>query len=157
MSSLSVGMSPFVPDYNKFTQNPQTVINTDAKAQDVIKENTAAGVKQKKAEGVQECQTCKNRRYQDGSNDPGVSFKTPGHVSPEASYAAVASHENEHVSNEQANARSNGRRVVSQSVQIFMETCPECGKAFAAGGVTKTTTAAAHAHNETKGAETEQT
>ena len=24
-----------------------------------------------------ECQTCKERKYQDGSNDPGVSFKTP--------------------------------------------------------------------------------
>ena len=29
-----------------------------------------------------ECQTCKNRRYQDGSNEM-VSFKAPGHISPE--------------------------------------------------------------------------
>lgn len=30
-----------------------------------------------------ECQTCKNRRYQDGSDDPGVSFKTAGKINPE--------------------------------------------------------------------------
>ena len=29
-----------------------------------------------------ECQTCKNRKYVDGSDDPNVSFKTPGHIDP---------------------------------------------------------------------------
>lgn len=33
--------------------------------------------------GLEECQTCKNRKYQDGSNDPGVSFKAATHVAPE--------------------------------------------------------------------------
>ena len=46
-----------------------------------------------------ECQTCKNRKYVDGSNESNVSFKAPGHISPEASFAAVSSHEQEHVSN----------------------------------------------------------
>ena len=27
-----------------------------------------------------ECQTCKNREYVDGSNEPDVSFKTPGKI-----------------------------------------------------------------------------
>ena len=35
-----------------------------------------------------ECQTCKNRRYQDGSNEM-VSFKSPGKIRPEEAYAKV--------------------------------------------------------------------
>jgi hypothetical protein len=139
---LSVGMTPFVPDYNKFTQNPQTAINTDTKAQDVVKENTAAGVRQKKAGGVQECQTCKNRRYQDGSNDPGVSFKSPTKISPGAAGSAVRAHEQEHVSRNASKAEREDREVISSSVQIFTAICPECGKPYVAGGETRTVTAA---------------
>ena len=39
-----------------------------------------------------ECQTCKNRKYQDGSNDPSVSFKTPTKLSPDKAAYAVRSH-----------------------------------------------------------------
>ena len=66
------------------------------------------------AEGV--CQTCKKRKYQDGSDDPGVSFKTPTNVAPELAASAVRGHEQEHVVREQAEARREGREVVSQSV-----------------------------------------
>lgn len=99
------------------------------------------GEKRLKQMGVVECATCNSRTYVDGSNDPGVSFKSPSHVSPEASFGAVMSHEQEHVANEQANAKSNDAQVVSQSVRIFTSICPECGKAYASGGVTKTTVA----------------
>ena len=44
-----------------------------------------------------ECQTCKNRKYVDGSNENDVSFKTPGHIDPGNSAAAVMGHEREHV------------------------------------------------------------
>lgn len=88
-----------------------------------------------------ECQTCKNRTYQDGSNDPGVSFKTPGHIDPVSAGVVVRAHEQEHVSNEQAKARAEGRRVVSQSVSITTATCPECGRVYVSGGVTRTVTA----------------
>ena len=44
-----------------------------------------------------ECQTCKNRKYQDGSDDPGVSFKTATNVAPEQAASAVRGHEQEHV------------------------------------------------------------
>lgn len=91
--------------------------------------------------GVVECQTCANRVYQDGSNDPGVSFKSPTHLDPSQAASAVASHEQEHVTREQADAKANGREVISQSVQIFTSVCPECGKTYVSGGVTKTTTA----------------
>ena len=51
------------------------------------------------AEGSKgECQTCKNRKYQDGSNE-NVSFKSASHISPEAAGIRVAAHEAEHVSN----------------------------------------------------------
>lgn len=94
-----------------------------------------------KRTGRIECQTCKRRRYQDGSNDPGVSFKAPGYISPESSAATVRAHEQEHVVNEQARAQQEGRRVVSQSVRLFTSVCPECGKAYVSGGETRTVTA----------------
>lgn len=90
--------------------------------------------------GVVECSTCANRVYQDSSNDPGVSFKSPTHLNPSQAASAVASHEQEHVTNEQADAKANDREVVSQSVQIFTSVCPECGKTYVSGGLTKTTT-----------------
>lgn len=98
--------------------------------------------KQMKKIGAIECLTCKNRKYVDGSDDAGVSFKTPTHVSPESSGAAVISHEQEHVSREGAKAQAEGRKVVSQSVRIFMDVCPECGRVYTSGGKTTTTTKA---------------
>lgn len=89
-----------------------------------------------------ECQTCKNRKYQDGSDDPGVSFKTATNVAPEQAAAAVRGHEQEHVVREQAKARREDRHVVSQSVSIQTAICPECGDVYVSGGTTRTTTKA---------------
>ena len=102
---------------------------------------TSTEVQQLKRSGKLECQTCKERTYQDGSNDPGVSFKAPGHISPESSASVVMAHEQEHVGNEQANAKKDGSRVISQSVRIFTAVCPECGRVYVSGGETRTTTA----------------
>ena len=107
------------------------------------RKNTAAEMQMLKSMGKVECETCKNRTYQDGSADPGVSFKAPGHIDPGSSGAAVRAHEQEHVTNEQARARSEGKRVVSQSVRIFTSVCPECGRAYVSGGETRTVTASA--------------
>ena len=90
--------------------------------------------------GVEPCQTCEGRKYQDVSNDPGVSFKSPTHVSPEASGAAVAAHEGEHVRREQASAQTKNQKVVAQYVQYSTGVCPECGKTYVAGGRTTTMT-----------------
>lgn len=87
-----------------------------------------------------ECQTCKNRKYQDGSDDSGVSFQTPTRVDPKAAGAAVRSHEQEHVSRNQAKADREGNEIVSQSVTIHTGICPECGKVFVSGGTTRTVT-----------------
>lgn len=87
-----------------------------------------------------ECQTCEDRKYQDGSNDPGVSFKTPTNISPEQAASAVRGHEMEHVVREQAAARREGKEIVQQSVTIHTAICPECGRAYVSGGTTRTTT-----------------
>ena len=89
-----------------------------------------------------ECQTCKERKYQDGSNDPGVSFKTPTNIAPEQAASAVRGHEQEHVAREQAKAQREDREVVSQSVTYHTAICPECGKVYVSGGTTRTSTRA---------------
>ena len=89
-----------------------------------------------------ECQTCKERKYQDGSDDPGVSFKTPTNISPDQAASAVRGHENEHVVREQAKAQREDRKVVSQSVTYHTDICPECGKVYVSGGETRTVTKA---------------
>ncbi len=88
----------------------------------------------------QECQTCKHRTYQDGSNDAGVSFKTPTHIAPGASAAMVSSHEQEHVMRERANAKASGGEVLMQTVILHGAVCPECGRPYIAGGTTRTVT-----------------
>lgn len=84
-----------------------------------------------------ECQTCKNRRYQDGSDEM-VSFKTPGKISPGESYAKVRSHEQEHVTNAVAEGNKPGKELVSASVSLKTAICPECGRSYIAGGTTRT-------------------
>lgn len=87
--------------------------------------------------GVEECQTCKSRKYQDGSNE-NVSFKAAAHVSPQAAGSAVRSHEGEHVSNAYTKAAKEGGKVVRASVSIHTSVCPECGRTYVSGGTTNT-------------------
>lgn len=102
-----------------------------------------------KLPGLQECQTCSKRHYQDKSNDAGVSFKAPTYIAPENAASAVSAHEQEHVRNERLNAARDGRQVISQSVRIFMDTCPECGRVYVSGGETRTVTASRPASPQT--------
>ncbi len=102
--------------------------------------NTASSQSEKGRFDRNECQTCKNRRYQDGSNDPGVSFKTPGKIDPSVSQSRVRAHEYEHVFRERSKALREGREVVSQSVMLQTGICPECGRAYISGGTTRTVT-----------------
>lgn len=90
-----------------------------------------------------ECETCENRMYQDGSDDPGVSFKMPTKISADQAAAAVRGHEMEHVVRERAKAEREGREVISQTVTIQTAVCPECGRVYVSGGVTRTVTAKA--------------
>lgn len=88
-------------------------------------------------EPAEECQTCKNRKYKDGSDEM-VSFKTPQHVSPESAASAVRAHEQEHVSNAYKKAATDNGKVISASVSIHTAVCPECGRTYVSGGTTHT-------------------
>lgn len=114
-----------------------------------VKEQEGSGKEQKVgAEGAQaameegKCQTCEKRKYQDESDDMGVSFQSPTNIAPEQVASAVRGHENEHVVRERAKAQQEDRRVVSQSVTLHTDICPECGKVYISGGTTRTVTAA---------------
>ena len=85
-----------------------------------------------------ECQTCENRKYQDGSNESDVSFKNASKVAPEAAAGAVRSHEQQHVSNAYDKAAKGNGKVISATVQIHTSCCPECGKTYVSGGTTRT-------------------
>ena len=112
-------------------------------------ESGGAGDIQKAAEDGK-CETCENRKYQDGSDDPGVSFKTATRIAPEQAAAAVRGHEMEHVVREQASAAREDRKVVSQTVSIHTEICPECGDVYVSGGTTRTVTAAENQPEQAK-------
>ena len=115
-------------DDDSVQQAENPVLSESKSAQEVMEEG--------------ECQTCKERKYQDGSDDPGVSFKTPTNIAPEQAASAVRGHENEHVIREQAKAQREDRKVVSQSVTYHTAICPECGKVYVSGGTTRTVTRA---------------
>ncbi len=85
-----------------------------------------------------ECQTCKERKYQDGS-DENVSFKSAQHIAPEAAAARVRGHEQEHVANAYSKAARDGGKVINASVSIHTAICPECGRTYVSGGTTNTT------------------
>jgi len=99
------------------------------------------------------CLTCENRRYVDQSDDASVSFQTPTKINPNAAGAAVAAHEQEHVRNEQARAHRDDREIVSQTVTLTYDTCPECGKRYVSGGTTKTTSISKSDSDNTPGSD----
>ncbi|MDD2972673.1 MAG: hypothetical protein PHE02_11145 [Lachnospiraceae bacterium] len=84
-----------------------------------------------------ECETCKNRKYQDGSDEM-VSFKSASHISPEASASKVRAHEQEHVSNAYQKASEKNGKVISATVSLRTGVCPECGRSYVEGGTTST-------------------
>ena len=61
-----------------------------------------------------ECQTCKNRKYIDGSDEA------------------------KHVSNAYSKASEKDGKVIFASVRIHTAICPECGRSYVSGGVTDT-------------------
>ena len=84
-----------------------------------------------------ECETCKNRKYQDGSDEM-VSFKAAGHIDPSNAAMVVMGHEQEHVSNAYRKAELGGGEVERASVRLKTDICPECGRTYISGGVTTT-------------------
>lgn len=88
-------------------------------------------------EAICECETCANRKYQDGSDEM-VSFKSAQHISPEAAATRVRAHEQEHVVNAYKKAEQEDAEVVRASVAIHTSICPECGRTYVSGGTTTT-------------------
>lgn len=87
-----------------------------------------------------QCEKCRSRRYQDGSNDSRVSFQMPTVMDPVKAKTRVMSHEMEHVRSEQYKAKRENKVVVSQSVRILNDRCEECGRSYVKGGFTRTIT-----------------
>lgn len=119
---------------------PNTSMPTDdvGPSSDVAKIGQAAGKKVDKTDPSYECQTCENRKYQDGSNEHDVSFKSASKVAPEAAASAVRSHEQMHVKNAYQKAEQDNGKVISANVTIHTSICPECGKTYVSGGTTRT-------------------
>jgi hypothetical protein len=118
---------------------PQSAGNDAARRFDRF-EKTGKAAQTGKSGSTQEgeCKTCAERKYQDGSDDGGVSFQSPTKVSPAAAGAAVRSHEQEHVTRNAAKAEREGK-VAHSHVAIHTAVCPECGKPYVSGGTTTTT------------------
>lgn len=138
--NLSINTS-YVPDMiSKVNRTPlqEELDNRKMEAsgiEDPIKKATDA--KKDKTDPGYECETCKKRKYVDGSDEM-VSFKSPQAVSPNAAGARVRAHEQEHVSNAYKDAAENNGKVVSCSVAIHTSVCPECGRSYVSGGTTST-------------------
>ncbi len=129
-----------ISNYNSIYQNYGTdKVAKEIKASggnEALAENYGSERAAKRA-GVIECETCANRKYQDGSDEQ-VSFKSAQHISPNAAGARVRGHEQEHVSNAYDKAKEAGGKVLNASVAIHTSICPECGKTYVSGGTTTT-------------------
>ena len=106
-------------------------------AKPVVNPGESTQVQPGKKVSPAECQTCKERKYQDGSDEM-VSFKTAQHISPTEAGTKVRAHEQEHVSNAYEKAAKDGGKVLQASVSIHTAICPECGRTYISGGETNT-------------------
>ena len=119
------------------TVNPVDATEDAKGSQGIDGAQSANGKSVDKTDPGYKCQTCANRKYQDGSNE-NVSFKSATNIAPEAAASAVRGHEQEHVTNAYDKAEQNNGKVISATVQIHTSICPECGKSYVSGGTTRT-------------------
>lgn len=103
----------------------------------VVNPGESTEIKPGKRVSPAECQTCKERKYQDGSDEM-VSFKSAQHISPTEAGNRVRAHEQEHVANAYEKAAKDGGKVLQASVSIHTAICPECGRTYVSGGETNT-------------------
>lgn len=130
--SLNGSLTGLYPSYQTYPVQP---VQKTGMVQGIAGKEKNNGVEKTKPS---ECQTCRNRKYVDGSDEGNVSFKTPGHISPAASYATVSAHEGMHVANAKAEGAKEGNELVSASVNLHYSRCPECGRTYVDGGTTRT-------------------
>ena len=132
-STVGVHVGAAVGEVGTSTQNVQG----EDGAKSIKNPGESTQVQPGKKSSPAECQTCKERKYQDGSDEM-VSFKSAAHVSPNAAASAVRSHEQEHVSNAYKKAAQGDGKVLQASVAIHTAICPECGRSYVSGGTTTT-------------------
>ncbi len=143
--SISIGSgfsNPFSygNDLQNITQTPYEKKLEEQRKEDMgIKDPAKEALdKYKKRHGVgEECETCKNRKYKDGSDEM-VSFKSAQHIPRAAVASRVRAHEQEHVSNAYKDAEMHDGKVIRASVAIHTAICPECGRTYVSGGTTTT-------------------
>ena len=126
-----------------YIRNNNSIRNNNNNVNNIVQE--AAAKTPLSEVGV--CKTCASRTYQDGSNDIGVSLKSPTRIDPSSAPSLVASHEQEHVANNQRSAEKSGGDVIFQNVTLTTNICPECKRVYVSGGVTR----AAIASSSSKG------
>ena len=131
--STCYGYNPYSTYDNIYSGSYQKQLTASASTSDPDKIKKAG-----RRSSPEECQTCKERKYQDGS-DENVSFKSATHISPDSAGARVRAHEQEHVSNAYKKAAQNNGKVINASVSIHTSICSECGRTYVSGGTTNTT------------------
>ena len=137
IGSINIGYQAAYPTVQSPMEKPaetKGLYGTEIKDTEDSKEKGHYGIK----DPNEECETCKNRKYKDVSNEHNVSFKAATHVSPNAAGAAVRAHENQHVSNAYSKAAKDNGKVLNASVSIHTSVCPECGRSYVSGGTTRT-------------------
>ena len=131
------GLYGYSAGYGSFVYNNVPVDRIAKLSRDDVSSGNDAQIRSLKRSGRIECQTCKERKYQDGSDEM-VSFKSAAHISPSMSAGAVRAHEQEHVANAYDKAAKMDGKVISANVNLKTATCPECGRSYVAGGTTTT-------------------
>ncbi len=123
--------------YGNYGSNPFSVTTPEKTEKPILNPGESTKVIGAHKSSPAECETCRERKYQDGSDEM-VSFKSAAHISPEAAPSAVRAHEGEHVANAYKKAAQDGGKVLQASVRIKIGICPECGRSFVSGGETNT-------------------
>lgn len=141
MSGVLAGMNAYLGNMRRAetSQKPENVRDGSKKGVDSAVNGVDDEADKKRRFDSYECKTCESRKYQDGSDDAGVSFQTPTKIDPKSAAAQVRGHEQEHVSRNQAKAERDGDEIVSQSVTLHTGICEECGSVYISGGTTRTT------------------
>ncbi len=136
ISAIGNSISPLIP-YNPYYGNTSSSAASEAEDVKVAGAQKGSDDPVEKLTGRKECETCKNRKYVDGSDEM-VSFKSAAKIAPAAAEARVRGHEQEHVANAYDKAEQQGGKVLRASVSIKYAICPECGRQYVAGGTTST-------------------
>lgn len=123
--------------YAAYSATSMPASGVDGQSKAILNPNESTTKAPGRTSSPAECETCRNRKYQDGSDEM-VSFKSAQHISPQAAAARVRGHEAEHVSNAYKTAAQKNGKVLQASVSIKTAVCPECGRTYVSGGETAT-------------------